>query len=279
MNKLAAIFILFLLITCKSTHAFECESWPYEGMPYFYAQTESLLLYSSPSLSAPFTEPTKIIKGSIVTFPYGVKDIMRRRERAEKRKKEADDKAKESANSSSVSFGGMIGNRGPIMQKTDIISSAPWEGRTLNTEIILDKSIQITIKPGITKAIRNGKFKVTESYGQINSCSEINKEHIESGKEFSFQQNDTIEYLLYLGENHCMFRFKGEVFMHQGCLGYLNEAFEAEQCLEREYSQRFKAKSDHKVEWWISIKKNNQEVGWTLIDSNNKMLKMIDTLK
>lgn len=282
MKIIAKITALAMIAIGIPSYAFECRSWPYEGMPYFFAKTDVLVLYSAPSLSSPLTDPVKIEKESIITFSYGVTDIIGRRKKQEQRRQEAMYKSMNLPADFSFTISGVLNKGGGTNRnEVNVPPENPDDKRPLNTEIILDKSIQKTIQPGITKAKKDGTFRVTESYGRINSCDEIDKEKIEYNKEYSFQKGDNIEYLLYLGENECLFRFQGDVFMHHGCLGYLNEAFwpKEEQCLKREYTQNFKSQDTYQSEWWISIKKNDKVLGWTLIDENNKMLKMIDTLK
>lgn len=282
MKIVAMTFALAMIIFGNLSYAFECQSWPFEGMPYFFAKTDNLVLYSTPSSSAPFTEPIKIEKGSIVTFSYGVKEIIGRRKEREQRRQDAIYKSMDLQADFSFTISGVL-NKGGARDRNEVIVPAenPDDKRPISTEIILDKSIQKTIQPGFTTTTTNGTFKATESYGRISSCAEIDKERTEYDKEYTFQKGDTIEYLLYLGENVCLFRFHGDVFMDHGCLGYLNEAFwpKEERCLKREYAENFESRAKHQVEWWISIKQNDKVLGWTLIDKNNKMLEMIDTLK
>lgn len=141
-----------------------------------------------------------------------------------------------------------------LIRPTDII----------NTEITLDKSSQKVVKPGIIKATKKGKFQIDEYYGPIKSCWDIGKIKLKSVDEFVFNKGDVIEDLLYLGEGHCLMRFKGQVFVSDTCLDDIDG-------LERI--------SQTKSEWWFTVNKNKKELGWFRMDEKNDVFQLIDTIK
>jgi hypothetical protein len=181
--KKAILFAMLLYVgsAVNISHAFECDSWPYEGIPFLRVKTDTISLHQNPSSKSPLNQPVKIEKSSIVSFSNGVTELIRKR--------------KEYGASS-------------LVKATDVI----------NTKIILDKSLQKVVVPGAIKAAWPGSFTVINHYGPIKSCEEIGKVKFKSLSEFNFKEGDIIENLIYLGEGQCMMRFKGQVFVHETCL-------------------------------------------------------------
>lgn len=231
MKKIVFITSLFLfIILADFASSFECESWQYEGIPYFRVKTDTLSLHQSASLDSPLMQPVKIKKGSIVSFPNGVKDLIRRR--------------KEFVDAS-------------VFKSTDVI----------NTTIILDESIQKTVKPGIFKAVHDGTVNVQNHYGPVKSCAEIGKIKFQSVSSFSFKKGDVIELLLTMGEGQCMLRFKGQVFTHETCLYDVNGL---------ESQAEF---TPPQTEWWIGFSADQRKIGWLKMTDNNPTLELIETIK
>lgn len=233
MKKTVFITVLFILVnvTPSFSSTFECESWPYEGIPFFRVKTDTLTLHQKTSSESPVMQPMKIAKGSIVSFQNGVAELIRKR--------------KES------------GDKSSLIKSTDLI----------NTQIILNESIQKTVKPGIIKAITDGTFDVVNHYGPIKACEEIGKVKFQSVSSFSFKKGDVIEYLLNLGEGQCMMRFKGQVFVHETCL-YNIDGLESQSEL-----------TQPKTEWWFSFTDHNKNMGWFKMTESNNSLELIETIK
>jgi len=84
-NKMKRILIYFLLsgllIICsgRPSNAFEYESWPFEGMPVFRAKVDTLVLLKKPEPNSRVSVSLKVQKDSLITFPFGVKDILEAR--------------------------------------------------------------------------------------------------------------------------------------------------------------------------------------------------------
>lgn len=207
------------------TPTFECDSWPFEGIPFFRVKTDTFSLHEKPSRDSPLSKTIKIDKGSVVSFPFGISELIRHQK-----------------------------------EGTAVLVA----GMEINTKIILDKSIQVTLASGIIKATRNGIFKADSSYGKIKSCSEINDSKTKGNKEYHFKKGDIVENLLYLGEGECLFRYKDEIFVHHGCLSD---------------TVGLQKESDPETEWWISFKIENKNVGWLQMTETNNPIELIDTVK
>lgn len=205
------ILVLFLMlimmgIAVAAQDIFEHESWPYEGMPYFEMVTDKIELRESSSNKAPVVTTINVEKGSAISFDFGAKELVKRRKE----------------------YGEVFG----------IKNSAK-----INTDLVLGKSIQKTIKPGIiraTAAVTADGFKLKKS--------------------------DVIEDLLYLGEGVCLYRFSGKVSENETCL----------------YSQiengSLVQESRPVTEWWVTLEKNGKTLGWLKIDDSSP-LHMVETIK
>ncbi len=179
-----AIFVFMLLISFNVTYiayAFECDSIPFEGIPFFRAKADTLTLHQKASSESPVIKRVKVEKGSIISFKDTYAELIRKRN-------EYGDSA--------------------LIKSTDII----------NARITLDKSTQKVVKPGIIEATKKGTFQVVTHYGPIKTCAEIGQIKFKSINEFTFKEGDVIEDLVYLGEAQCMMRFKGQVFISDICL-------------------------------------------------------------
>ena len=119
-------FILAVLLTAliaasetiAAQDVFEHESWPYEGMPYFEVIKDKLELYETASSNSPIITKLNIKKGSVMSFAFGVKELVRHRQQG-------------------TSYG-------------------VKDGAIINNDPILGKSIQKTIKPGVIRAKTSG---------------------------------------------------------------------------------------------------------------------------
>ena len=114
-------------------YPFDHSSWPYEGMPYFRVITDTLILYKEPSSQSPLAAPVSIKKGSFISFPNGVKELI---------SDAKDGKARSVPNVESI-----------------------------NMEIVLDQSMQRTVSPGILRAVAPGRFEGI-SYGHRDNLFE-----------------------------------------------------------------------------------------------------------
>jgi hypothetical protein len=206
---------------------FEASSWPYEGIPYFRVLTDKLLLHTEPKSDSSLNDPVPIEKGSYVSSDYGVKQLLYYQSQGT-----------------------------PITNK---------ENETINTEIMFDKSIQRTIKPGILVALKDGSFEAF-NYGNVGTSLPDDAESQET--DFSFKQGDLIEYLLYFGESNCLYRFKNNVFLQFPCLGK-----------EIAEDHSLGKPSEPETEWWLRFQKNGVVLGWLKMDKENKNLELVDTIK
>ena len=221
------LIVILTILSIPLAYAFEISSWPYEGMPYFRVLTDTLILHEEPSSQSPHAARVSIEKGSFISFPYGVRNL--------------------------ISYA-----------RDGKVSGVPNE-ESINTDIMLDKSLQRTTSPGIIKAVADGKFDAS-TYGKVNTLVDSKIESKE--KTFYFTKGDIIEKLSYLGEGVCLFRFGGEVFSHHGCLYWNLEKYRT---LVRE--------SEPVTEWWISFKKNGKPLGWLRVDNENNQIEMVETRK
>jgi hypothetical protein len=216
--KKAILFVFLISFNATSMAiAFECDSMPFEGIPFFRVKTDTLTLHQKASLESPVTQPVKVEKGSIISFKDTYAEIIRKR----------------------TQYGDSA-----LIKSTDVI----------NTKITLGKSTQRVAKPGIIKATKSGTFEVVEHYGPIKSCSDIGKIKFESVSKFTFKQGDIIEDLLYLGEGQCMMRFKGQVFLSDTCLGNV-EGLERKSQPEHEWW--FTVNENKKEIGWFKMTEKN----------------------
>lgn len=196
----------FLGVAVAAQDVFEHESWPYEGMPYFEVVKDKIELRESSSNKSPVVATINVEKGSAMSFDFGAKELLKRRKE----------------------YGEVFGIKGKAK---------------INTDIVLGKSIQKTIKPGIIRA-----------------TADITADG------FNLKKNDVIEDLLYLGEGVCLYRFGGKVSENETCL----------------YSQiengSLVQESRPVTEWWVALIKNGKTLGWLKIDDNSP-LRMVETIK
>lgn len=124
--------------------------------------------------------------------------------------------------------------------------------RSINTEIMLDKSIQRTIKPGTIKAIADGSF-YGERIGRNNKITEPDSRYPKT-EEIFFKKGEIFEYLLYLGEGVCLVRYHSDLIMHHGCI-----------FTDAGSDQWFVQISEPVIEWWLSFSKKGKTLGWVKI--------------
>lgn len=188
-----------------SAATFELESRPFEGIPYFRIKTDMLVLRKMPSTKSHAVRRVPIKKGSIVTFPFMIEELLR--------------------------WG------------SDEVKGS------INTEIMLDKSIQRTIKPEIIKAIADGSFN-GERIGKNNKVTKPDSRYPKI-EEFFFKKGDIFEYLLYLGEGVCLVRYYGDLITHHGCI-----------FTDAGSDQWFVQISEPAIEWWLRFSKKGKTFGW-----------------
>ena len=114
----------------------------------------------------------------------------------------------------------------------------------LNQKLFLGRSVQRTIKPGIRRAQREGKFN-----GEIynNPAGE---------QVFKYKKGDIVEDLMYLGEAQCILRIHGTMVMG-GCPWYSND--DLTEVIARE------------TQWWIELMHGTQPLGWLRVDFNKQI--------
>jgi hypothetical protein len=182
MKKIIICFLaICLLIICSGqpSNAFEYESWPFEGMPYFRVKVDTLVLHKETEDNSEVAARLPVRKGSVITFPFGVKELLKRFQEP--------------------------GNFDTI-EKPDLI----------NRKIILKDSIQKSVKPGIIRAVKAGSFK-GYTVGKNNKIIKTTKKPKEQS--FTFKKGDVIEDLLYLGEGLCLLNYRGTILEQETCLG------------------------------------------------------------
>ena len=223
--------LLFLSFSAPIIYAFDVASWPYEGMPFFRVLTSTLILHKEPSSGSQLAEPVSITKGTVVTFKWGVEELSR--------------KIRTSPDFYKNLFG--LENESSI-----------------NRKIILGKSVQRNISPGIYRAETDGKVDGC-SYGKVTNLIDSQIECTE--KSFNFKKGAVIEDLFYLGEGVCLFRLAGEVFEEHGCLfSSIGKGAVVEE-------------SKGVSEWWVSFEQGERVLGWLNVDENTHQIKMLDTIK
>jgi len=194
---------------------FEYESRPYEGIPYLRVHTGEVAIRLQPSDQAPIAQKLKIVKDSVVTTQYAYKRI-----------------------ELLIKNGSLLG--------IDSFSS-------LNSQIFFDKSIQKTIKPGVIKAVRDGRIS---HYGEETGELEV----------IEFKEGDTFEELIYIGEGSCIYKIHGKT-MQTGCLLF-----------DMENKDALKRERPTETQWWIRLVQESKPIGWIKVDENNGPLKVIGTL-
>ncbi len=196
---------LLVTVVDLSAATFELESVPFERAPHFRVKTDVLVLREMPSTKSPAVRRVPIKKGSIVTFSFMIKELLR------------------------------------------------WESDevkgSINTEIMLDKSIQRTVKPGIIKVIADGSFH-GERIGRNNKITKSDSRYPKT-EEFFFKKGDTFEYLLYLGEGVCLVRYHDDLITHHGCI-----------FTDSGSDQWFVQISEPVIEWWLRFNKKGKALGW-----------------
>lgn len=196
---------LLATVVDLSAATFELESRPFELAPYFRVNTDVLVLREMPSTKSPASRRVPIKKGSIVIFPFMIKELLR------------------------------------------------WESDevkgSINTEIMLDKSIQRTIKPGTIKAIADGSF-YGERIGRNNKITEPDSRYPKT-EEIFFKKGEIFEYLLYLGEGVCLVRYHSDLITHHGCI-----------FTDAGSDQWFVQISEPVIEWWLRFSKKGKTLGW-----------------
>jgi hypothetical protein len=160
-------------------------------------------LHKARSTKSPVISIVIVDKGSIVSFDFGVKELLPYRKE----------------------FGKLVGVN---------------DDAKINTTLILGKSFQITVKPGILRAVSDG-----------------------SADTFNFKKGDIIEEMQYLGEGECLYRYKGNLFQEHPCI---------------DDNLSLKKESEMITEWWVEVMQNGISKGWLLIDANAP-LRIIDTVK
>jgi len=103
----------------SSATAFEYESWPYEGIPYFEVVKDKIELHETASSKSPVIAKINAKKGSVASFAFGVEELIKRHKK----------------------YGTIFGIK---------------DGATINSDFVLGKSIQITTKPGVIRATTSG---------------------------------------------------------------------------------------------------------------------------
>ncbi|MBI5675341.1 MAG: hypothetical protein HZC48_05865 [Nitrospirae bacterium] len=208
-SRLILAMLLMMLMTGVAIAAqdvFQYESWPFEGMPYFEVVKDKIELHESAMSKSPVVATLMLKRGAVMSFDFGVKELIKRRKE----------------------YGGKIFG---IKNNAKIYS-----------DLILGKSIQITIKPGILRARADGG-----AWG------------------FSFKKGDVIEDLVYVGEGVCVYRYAGKVTKDVPCL--YNEIGDGTLVQE----------SQPVTEWWVTVVENGKTIGWLEIDGSSP-LNMIDTI-
>ena len=210
MNKRFILVAFLAMLVAGETNAaqdvYEHESWPYEGMPYFVIVKDVFDLRETTSSTSPVVVKLNVEKGSVMSFDFGVKELIKRRKQ----------------------YGTIFG----------INNNAK-----INDDLLLGKSIQRTIKPGVIRATASGAVMGT-----------------------LYDKGDVIEDLLYLGEGVCLYRYKGGVF-------------ENETCLYSDIQDGSLVQESRPItEWWVSVVKSGKPLGWLKIDDKSP-LKMVETIK
>lgn len=119
------ILVVFLAVLITGSEAiaaqdvYEHESWPYEGMPYFEVVKDKFELHETASSKSPVVMKLNIEKGSVMSFDFGVKELIKNRKQ----------------------YGTNYGVK---------------NGARINNDYILGKSIQKTIRPGVIRATTSG---------------------------------------------------------------------------------------------------------------------------
>lgn len=215
---LAVVLALFSGVSLRASEKpYEVESWPYEGMPYFRVLSGELHLRLEPSDHAQISNQLTINKGSVITFESGVEELLRE-----------------------------FSEYGKVYGVDNV--------NLINQEVILDKSIQRAVAPGVLRAKRDGSF---DGYAEGSS----------NEQEFHFKKGDLIEELVYLGEGYCRYRFQRQV-IDTHCLLY-NVA-------NRDVLEEI---SDRKTEWWLRVARNGATLGWLKMNDSNGPLELIETIK
>ena len=204
--RIALIIFLMTSVAIAAQDVFQYESWPFEGMPYFEVVKDKIELHESATSKSPVVATINVKKGSVMSFDFGVTELMKRRKE----------------------YGGAIFG---IKNNVKIYS-----------DLMLGKSIQITIKPGILRARADGG-----AWG------------------FSYKKGDVIEDLVYVGEGVCIYRYAGKVTKDVPCL--YNEIGDGTLVQE----------SQPVTEWWVTVVENGKTIGWLEIDGSSP-LNMIDTI-
>jgi hypothetical protein len=60
--------IFFISLSYLPLYAFDSELWPGEGKPLFLSKTDSLILYSEPTIQSPVRNELKTAKGSTIQY-------------------------------------------------------------------------------------------------------------------------------------------------------------------------------------------------------------------
>jgi len=231
MKTLLQIIIIFSALSTSSAYGFEIFSDPFEGMPFFRVITDTLILHKESNSDSPKVLPVPIKKGTIVTFQWGVKELKR--------------KIKKSPDGYYKKYLGVESEK------------------SINTEIVLDNSVQRNVSPGIHEALSGGVIDGS-IYGELSPDGNYREKIVH------FEKEDIIEKLMYTGEGSCIFRVKGEVLYHHPCLYWEGE----KGIIER--------KSRPVTEWWLRFSGNKKILGWMKINSDNQgndQIRLIETIQ
>jgi hypothetical protein len=181
--------------------AFEYESWPYEGPFYFEVVTDTLVLHEKPASDSPVIATIPVKRGTIISDKSGVKELIR-----------------------SQNEGGHLDG---------IKDSAK-----VNVDVILGRSIQKTIKPGIIRALEGGVAENMPVFGK----------------------NDVIEYMVPLSEGRCLLRYEGKAVENSTCLDH-----------ELHVEKSLVLESRPVIEWWVSFEQNKISKGWIKVDDKTTL--------